>query len=330
MYYSEPSIHTVSKIDHDTKAISIVAGVSGVSGSSGDGGVATSGLLYHPAGLFGNSAGVLYIADQLNHKIRCVSGGMLTTVAGNGVAGNSGDSGSATSASLNNPVGVFQDGDGILFIVDRNNSNIRAVNEHAVMSRIAGSGVSGMGGDDSLAVNALLSSHSAVFKDTVGSIYVADKGNNRIRKLFGSSYVLPTPSPTVTPGPSAAPTEFSTDYFIETIVDTTAGLKQPGYIYGDTNGNIYFTEQGHHHIRLFSAVGGLSTIAGNGTAGYNGAVGTATYYGLDAQSAMLNYPSGIFVNPSGYVYFCDTKNNRVRYAGLQFNYYSGGIFMAVV
>ena len=134
--------------------------------------------------------------------------------------------------------------------------------------------------------------------------------------------MLPTPSPTVTPGPSAAPTEFSTDYFIETIVDTTAGLKQPGYIYGDTNGNIYFTEQGHHHIRLFSAVGGLSTIAGNGTAGYNGPVGSS-YYGLDAQSAMLNYPSGIFVNPNGYVYFCDTKNNRVRYAGLQFNYYSG-------
>jgi sugar lactone lactonase YvrE len=166
--------------------ITTVAGSGAKSTFSGDAGSATTASLNQPRGVAVDSAGNLYIADYANNRIRRVSGGMITTVAGNGVSGSSGDGGAATSASLNQPQGVAVDTPGNLYIADSYNYRIRKVSG-GIITTLAGNGNYGnlgfVGGGSPATSAGILPSGVAV--DSAGSYYIADASNYRIRKVSG-------------------------------------------------------------------------------------------------------------------------------------------------
>jgi trimeric autotransporter adhesin len=152
-------------------------------GYSGDGGQANSAQL-RASGVAVDGTGNLYIADSGNNRIRKVtSAGIITTVVGNGSQGYSGDGGPATSAQLNQPYGVAEDSTGNLYIADRTNTRIRKVTPAGIISTVAGDGSFGSSGDGGPATNARLYYPDGVAVDSTGNLYIADWGNNQIRKV---------------------------------------------------------------------------------------------------------------------------------------------------
>src|ERR1039458_10027387 len=150
----------------------------------GDGGPATSTGLYLPWGVALDASGNLFITDQGNYRIRKVSvSGIITTVAGNGVMGFSGDGGPATSASFSALAGVAVDASGNLFVADTGNYRIRKVSVSGIITTVAGNGVLGFSGDGGPATSAALYDPDGVAVDTSGNLFIADTGNGRIRKV---------------------------------------------------------------------------------------------------------------------------------------------------
>jgi trimeric autotransporter adhesin len=165
-------------------------------GYSGDGGPATAASFTNIGGVASDGHGNVYIADKFNHVIRKIDqSGTIFTIAGTGVAGYSGDNGSAQTAKLNTPTGLFYNNHGYLFICDQGNNVIRALNTYTDMIyTLAGTGIAGFSGDGGLASAARLNDPTQVWQDeTSGVIYIADGGNNRIRKIAGAAYKA-TPS----------------------------------------------------------------------------------------------------------------------------------------
>ncbi len=270
--------------------ISTVAGI-GMFGYSGDNGPAISAQLNYPGGVAVDSAGNLYIADTGNHRIRKVSGGMITTVAGNGTLGFSGDGGPAASAQLNYPGGVAVDSAGNLYIADSYNFRIRKVS-NGVIATVAGNGTPGVGGgDDGPATSAALSRPSGIAVDSAGNLYISEFNSGRIRKV--SNGAITTVAGSGTPG-------FSGDNGSA----TSAQLNGPEGVAVDSAGNLYIADFGNNRIRKV-ANGVIATIAGTGTPGFSGDNGPAT-------SAQLAYPDGVALDSAGNVYVADTDNYRIR------------------
>ena len=171
-----------------TPALTVVAG-TGTAGFTGNGGLATKAELNAPSGVFVDSSGNIFIADSLNNVVREVvaATGNIETVAGNGTAGFSGDTGPATSAQLDYPFGVFVDSSGNIFIGDSNNNAVREVLAATgnIRSVAGSSGNAGFSGDGGPAANAELNYPAGVFGDNQSNLYVADPGNSRIRKIAG-------------------------------------------------------------------------------------------------------------------------------------------------
>ena len=179
----------------------VTAAGNGAAGGLGDGGPAPTAQLDLPGACTADASGNLYIADTGNHRIRKVTpAGIVSTVAGTGSQGGSGDEGPATAAALNAPRGVAVDGSGNVFIADTGNNRIRMVASDGVIHNIAGSGAAGFAGDGGAALSALLNAPAGLLVDGSGDLYVADSGNNRIRRL------TPLPaSPPVTPVQQSPP-----------------------------------------------------------------------------------------------------------------------------
>src|SRR5579862_4984318 len=157
---------------------------NGNQGFSGDGGPATSASLAYPVTVAVDVSGTLFIADNDNNRIRKVSaGGTITTVAGNGTAGFTGDGGQATSASLDHPYGIAVDVFGNLFIADSHNNRIRKVSASGIITTVAGGGFPGFSGDGGPATSASLFYPATVAVDASGNLFIADSGNSRIRKV---------------------------------------------------------------------------------------------------------------------------------------------------
>jgi uncharacterized protein (TIGR03437 family) len=173
--------------------VATVAG-NGLPGAAGDGAQATLAQLSVPHACAVDSFGNLYIADTYNHRIRKVDGGgIITTVAGTGVAGSSGDEGAATSANLNTPQGVAVDDNGNIFISDTVNNRIRQVTPDGVIHTIAGTGAASYGGDGGAALDAQINGPMGILLDGAGDLFFADTSNNRVRMLVPNAVVQPAP-----------------------------------------------------------------------------------------------------------------------------------------
>jgi hypothetical protein len=207
LYIAERGGHRIRCIDLGTGVISTVAG-SGVAGYLGDGGSATAARLNNPYGVAVGSTGDLFIADTTNHRIRKVSGGIITTVAGTGTAGLSGDGAAATAAQVNGPYGVTVTSAGDLLIADTGNSRVRQVTAGTITT-IAGT-TYGFSGDGGAATAAKLGSPRSVLELANGDLLISDYALSRVRRIsvgiISTVYGTGTSAFTGDAGPASAAT----------------------------------------------------------------------------------------------------------------------------
>ncbi len=302
VFFTEVYEAAVLRLDATTGVLTLEAG-NGTWGYSGDDGAATNAQLYGPGGLAMDSAGNLYIADSFNNCIRKVTNGVITTVAGNGLAGFGGDNGPANQAQLNQPYAVAVDSDGNLFIADTGNQRIRKVS-NGVITTVVGNGTQSYGGDNGPAISAQLNLPYGVALDTNGNLYIADTYNNRIRKV--SKGTITTIAGTGSAGPTG-----------DNVPATSAQLLGPYSIAVDSAGNLFLVESNGCRVREISN-GTITTIAGNGTRGSGGDGGPAT-------SAQFMTPMDIALDSVGNAYVTDWSTHRVRkISGGAINTVAGG------
>ena len=292
LYIADRNNHRIRRVDA-SGTITTVAG-NGVRGYSGDGGPAVQAQLNFPRGVSVDGAGNLYVADSGNDRIRRIdASGTITTIAGNGVRGYSGDGGPAVQAQLAVPSGVAVDGNGNLYIADEYNSRIRRVDGSGTITTIAGNGIGTFGGDGGPAHLAQLSSPLDVAVDSAGSLYIADYGNARIRRVDHNGTIT-----------TVAGSGFGS-YGGDNGPAVQAQLARPRGVALDSNGNLFIADTANHRVRGVDASGTITTIAGTGEVGYSGDGGLAV-------EAQLNEPSGVAVDGSGNLYIADSHNHRIR------------------
>jgi len=291
VYISDGDTYTIRKVDSG----GIIHTIAGIGTSSfGDGGPATSAGLNYPQDVKVDPNGNLYIADSNSNRIRKVTpAGDISTFAGNGNDGFSGDGGPATSAEINFPEGVAVDSQGNLYIADSNNLRVRKVTPDGTISTVAGNGTGGYSGDGGPATSAELNYPDAVAVGSHGDVYIADTSNYRIRKV--------TTGGTITTVAGNGTSGYSGD-------EGPATSAEISYVWGiavDSTGNLYIADGDNNRIRKVTPDGTISTIVGNGKEGYSGDGGPAT-------SAEIDYPMGVAVDSAGNLYISDDDNLRIR------------------
>ena len=277
----------------------IITTVVGIS-DKGDDGPATNAIV-DPQGLATErSTGPqsLFIADGSNNQVRRVDAvtGIITTVAGTGVAGFSGDDGPAINAQLSGPSDVALDRDGNLYIGDQNNSRVRRVNTRGDITTVAGNGIFGYSGDGGAAVNAAISRTTGIDVDDQGNLYIADQANYRIRKVTPQGII-----DTVAGNGNYDPQDLSGDGGQATQVQ----IGVPTDVVVAPDGSLYFADYGSHRVRKVRSNGVIITVAGNGNYGSSGDGGLAV-------NALLNAPYRVALDAQGNLFISDYVNNRVR------------------
>ncbi len=273
--------------------IRTVAG-TGTGGFSGDGGLAISAQLLNPHDAAADAAGNLYVADSFNNRIRKVdAAGGIVTVAGSGESGYGGDGGPAIQAQFAQPVGVALDAAGNLYIADWGNNRVRKVDAAGNISTVAGTGESGYGGDGGPAIQAQLSRPYGAAADAAGNLYIADWGNNRIRKVDAAGNI------------STVAGTGESGYSGDGGPAAQAQLAQPYGLTADAAGNLYIADSFNNRIRKVDAAGVISTVAGSGEPGYGGDGGPAI-------QAQLAGPVGAALDSAGNLYIADGNNQRIR------------------
>jgi hypothetical protein len=263
---------------------------------SGDGGLAIYARLYSPTAVTFDGAGNVYIADYGNHVVRKVgTTGIISTIAGTNVGGFSSDT-VATASKLNHPAGVAVDVNGNVYIADRANNMIRKVTPGGKITTYAGTGMAAYGGDNGAATAAQLSDPQGVAVDAAGNLYIADAGNNVIRKINPAGLI------TTVAGNGVA------GYSGDAGLATAARLYTPTGVAIDGFGNLYIADMLNNVVRKVNTSGVISTIAGNNSLGYSGDNGAAV-------AAKLHYPSSVSVVGQKTVYIADEGNNRDQGGG---------------
>ena len=327
LYIAERHNHRILKVD-TSGIVRVAAGTvdeQGLaqSGFSGDGGPATEAKLNFADAIAAGPDGTLYVADAGNHRIRMVDeDGTITTVAGNGAAGFSGDGGPATEASLDYPTGLTVDRDGTLYFLDSNNFRIRKVDGGGTITTVAGTGSAGLTRDGTPAAKAQFRfaydenapgdhSPAGLALGRGGVLLLPDHDNHRVRMIDASGLVRTVAG--------NGEIEFSGDGGPA----TRAGLFGPLDVAIDAEGNIYIGTHDHtadggqdpapggsNRVRMVTPKGIITTVAGSDKGGYSGDGGPAT-------KAQLNIPAGVAIGPDGNLYIADADNNRIRMVALR-------------
>jgi uncharacterized protein (TIGR03437 family) len=301
IYVTEPAANIIRKISV-SGTISTFAG-TGVAGYNGDGGPAAAAWFNRPFGLALDAAGNLYVADMGNNVIRRIAAdGTVATVAGNSVQGYAGDGGPATSANLNGPEGVAVDATGTLYIADTFNHRIRAVSPSGTMTTFAANGYPGFSGDGGPAVGATLFLPTDVAVDQQGSVYIADFGNSRIRKVTNGTI-------------STIAGSGNDQQAVDGVPAMSVRLSGPTGVAVDAAGTVYFAEGsigsgsgltvGDFRVWRVTTDGMLMAAAGNGINSFSGDGGAAAV-------AQVNTPAGMAYDTAGNLYVADSANHRVR------------------
>lgn len=270
---------------------------NGTKGFSGDGGRATDANIDNPFGVVRGPDGAIWFCEYTGQKIRRVAvDGTITTVAGTGQKGYSGDGGPALQATFNLPHEIRFDKKGDLFVVDMVNNVVRKIDlKTGVIKTIAGTGTAGYSGDGGLATQAQLKSPHSIQFGPDGSLYICDIGNHVIRRVDMQTGMISTFAGTGVAGPTpdGAPIQGTP-------------LKGPRSIDFDRDGNLWLaTREGNQVFRFDLKVGKIYHVAGTGKSGFGG-------NGGPAREAELKGPKGIAIDSKGNVWLADTESHSVR------------------
>jgi sugar lactone lactonase YvrE len=283
-------------------SLKVVAG-NGNPGFSGDGGPATKAELKFPSGLAFDRDGNLFIADTINHRVRKVApDGTISTVAGNGKRGFSGDGGPATKASLNLPFSVALDKNDNLYISDEGNHRVRVMSSAGILYTYAGTGKPGFSGDGGLAKTAQLNQPQGIAAGSDGSLYIADRKNQRIRKISANGIISTV----------AGTNGFA--YAGDGGPATKASLFEPIGLTLDAQGNLFIADTFNQCIRKVDQSGTISTVIGKGSANSMKCCRDVPDIKDNgpATDAELDFPFAVAVDAQGNVYVADNKNDRIR------------------
>jgi uncharacterized repeat protein (TIGR01451 family) len=292
LYIADQNNHRIRKVT-PAGIITTVAG-TGTPGYFGDTGPATSAQLNFPQGIAVDTAGDLYIADKNNHRIRRVApDGTITTVAGTGTAGTTGDGGPATSAQLLNPLAVALDSTGNLYVADKS-SQVRKVDVSGNITHIAGTGTGGYSGDSGPASTAALSGPSGLAADFAGNLYIADTGNLRVRKI-STGGIISTYAGNGTFGSSG-----------DSGLAIDAQLAGPVGVSVEYPNTLYIADL--YQVREVDTSYIIHTVAGPGGTAFAGDGGPATLAQFSGNWGIVRDALG----PAGNLYVADTQNYRVR------------------
>ena len=260
---------------------------------SGDGGPATESSIFLPFGIAVDAAGNLYIADSSNNRIRKVDSStqIISTIAGNGNVGISGDGGPATQASISNPTSVVVDPAGNVYFSDNGNNAVRKIDAFSgTLTTVAGKlGSHGYAGDKGPATAALLNGPNSITFDASGNLYIADTANNVIRMVSSATGIITTIAGTGAPaftgdnGPAVQ-----------------AALNAPWGVTVSPAGVLYIADQGNNRIRMVDSTGTITTIVGNGIGAYNGDGGPAS-------QATVQVPASTVIDVAGNIYIADSR-----------------------
>lgn len=305
LYIADGANHRVRHVDAALGIITTLAG-SGAPGYGGDNGPSEKALLSSPLDVAMDASGNLYIADSANNRIRRVDpNNTITTFAGSGSYGYSGDGGSAVQAALGHPNGVAACPDGNIYIADSDNNRIRKVTPKGVISTVAGTGQIGYGGDDGPATLAKLWCPTAVICDSLSNLYIADMQNQRVRFVDAKSGIITTIAGTGTMG-----------YTGDGDLAVRAALKYPMRLALDGKGNLYVSVVGdssNGFVRYVDARGYMWPLAGSGTAGSDGDGGAALRAQLDPVGGVAATLEGeVYVSVIGQSNAVSPRN-RVRW-----------------
>ena len=292
LYICDRGNFMIRKVDvHGT--ITMFAG-NGVMGAFSGNGTPATASSFAPNAVCMDTLGNFYFSDDNAICVYKIDTALnVTQIAGTGLPGNTGDGGPATAAKFGKPSGIAADNLGNIYVNDYEYNRVRIINAGGTINAYAGNGTSGSVGDGGSATAAELASPSGIAIDKNGNLYIADYLNNRIRKV--------TPSGIISTFAGNGTGSFSGDG----TAANTAELYMPNGVATDTFGNVFISDYGNIRIRKVNTATIISTICGNGMAGYSGDGGPST-------AAKLSNPNGVYASVSGAVFFSDDGNYRVR------------------